>query len=301
MPYYPLRTALFVPGTRPDRVDKALATQADAVIIDLEDAVPLEQKEAARKNAAAKLQEHANRALIVRSNTLDSELFAGDLEAVVAAGGRALLVPKMETAAQVGLLEHELSKAEARHGLEPGRVGVLFLIETALAVQNIFEIASQGARLTRPALAAFGAADYSADLGINLSASGEELLYPRARICVACRAAGMEPPIDTPFMLDLKDLEALAEDAGRAKQMGFAGKLCIHPNQVEICNRIFSPTREEIEFAHKIITSFEEAKQSGQGALQVDGKFVDEPIVKRCRRTLNIARAMEKKTGGEHM
>jgi citrate lyase subunit beta/citryl-CoA lyase len=127
-------------------------------------------------------------------------------------------------------------------------------------------------------------------MGIEITKTGEEIAYPRARLALACRAAEIKPPLDTPFMIDLTDLEALEADANRAKQFGFQGKLCIHPKQVEICNRIFSPTKEEIKYAEKVVQAFGAAESSGTAAIQVDGKFVDYPVVERSRRILEIAK-----------
>jgi citrate lyase subunit beta/citryl-CoA lyase len=115
-----------------------------------------------------------------------------------------------------------------------------------------------------------------------------ELLYPRSRISIACRAADVEPPLDTPFMIDLKDMEALKADAKMAKQLGFQGKLCVHPNQIEPCNAIFSPTKEEILYAERVVQAFEEAEAQGIAVFQLDGKFVDHAVVERSRRVLKL-------------
>jgi citrate lyase subunit beta/citryl-CoA lyase len=172
--------------------------------------------------------------------------------------------------------------------MRPGSVYVVVLIESARGVQNIFRILSEAIEPARAFLAAFGAADYSLDMGIDVSRDGAELHYPRSRIAVACRAAGREPPIDTPFMIDLKDLDGLKADARRAKQLGFQGKLCIHPNQVGPCNDIFSPTAEEIQYARRVVEAFEKSEAEGVGALQLDGKFIDIPVVERSRRIIRL-------------
>ena len=129
-------------------------------------------------------------------------------------------------------------------------------------------------------------------MGIHISTTGEELFYPRARIAVASRAAGIKPPLDTPFMTDLKDQEALQEDILRGKNLGFGGKLCIHPNQIEVCNRLYSPGEEEIRYATKVIDAFDAAEADGRAAIQVDGKFIDYPVVAKSRRVLQIAASM---------
>ena len=284
----PLRTALFVPGNRPDRVDKAVKTSADAVIIDLEDAVALTEKEASRSKVRDKILEHAERKIIVRVNSLDSPFFQGDLAEVVTGNLACLMVPKVESAAHVREINENLLKIEKEKGMVQGTVSIIPLIESAGAVQNIFQIATEKTEPSRIYCVAFGAADYTLDMGIEITKGGAELSYPRARIAVASHAAGIEPPLDTPFMMDLKDMEALKVDAGRAKQLGFQGKLCIHPNQIEPCHAIFSPTKEEILYAERVVKVFEEAEKEGSAAIQLDGKFIDYAVVERARRIRKV-------------
>lgn len=291
----PLRTALFVPGNRPDRVDKAVKTSADAVIIDLEDAVVLTEKEASRSKVRDKILEHAERKIIVRVNSLDSPFFQGDLTEVITGNLACLMVPKVESAAHVREINENLLKVEKEKGLMQGSVSIIPLIESAGAVQNIFQIATEKTEPSRIYCVAFGSADYTLDMGIEITREGTELSYPRSRIAVASRAARIEPPLDTPFMMDLKDMEALKVDAGRAKQLGFQGKLCIHPNQIEPCNAIFSPAKEEILYAERVVRVFEEAEKEGSAVILLDGKFIDYPVVERARRILKVAKQIIKR------
>ena len=286
-----IRTALFVPGNRLDRLDKALATEADAVIIDLEDAVPPGQKDQARVDVAHKLAGTPGRKIIVRVNGLDTPEFAADLKAVMGPNLWGLMVPKIESPMDVARLHEALLKAEAAAGLQPGDLPVIALIETAKGVDNISQIAAGQTEPPRLYTVAFGSADYSLDLGIELTMDGDELLYARSRLPIACRAHDLAPPIDTPFMIDLKDIPALEADTARAKQLGFMGKLCIHPNQIEPVNTIFTPGPDEIAQAVKIIQAYEESEAKGLGVIQLDGKFVDLPVVERARRTLRLASA----------
>jgi citrate lyase subunit beta/citryl-CoA lyase len=285
-----IRTALFVPGNRPDRVDKAVDTAADVVIIDLEDAVPYSQKKETRPVVREKILDYQERPVLVRINALDTEFFQEDLDAVLVEGLSCVMVPKVETAAQILEINRGLLEVEAKKGMRPGSVSIIPLIESALAVENVFQIVSQRTDPERLFTVAFGAADFALDMGFEITKTGEELFYPRARIAVACRAAGVKPPLDTPFMIDLKDPEALEADIKRACRLGFQGKLCIHPNQIDICNRLFSPTTEEIEYAQKVVQAFDEAEAGGSAAIQLDGKFVDYPVVERCRRILKISK-----------
>jgi len=289
----PIRTALFVPGTRPDRVDKALKAGADVIIIDLEDAVPFKLKEETRSKVREKVLEHGGRKIVVRMNAIGSGFCQGDLDEIIVKELACIMLPKVESPEQVREINHRLLTLEEERGIPPGAVSIIPLIESASGVQRIFPILSEKTDPARVLTAAFGAADYSLDLGIEITKQGIELIYPRSRIAVACRASHIEPPLDTPFMIDLKDMEGLKADAMRAKQLGFQGKLCIHPNQIEPCNAIFSPTKEEIEYAERVIQAFEEAEAGGVAAIQLDGKFVDYPVVERARRTLEMAKKMD--------
>jgi len=286
----PMRSALFIPGNRPERVDKAINTDADAIIIDLEDAVPLSEKEQTRSVVRDKVLQHSKeKKIFVRINSLGSKYFQNDLKEIIVPGLTGIMVPKIDNSSQIREVNKKLLEMENEKGLPAGSIIIIPLIESAAAVENIFAIVSERTDPERIFTVAFGAADFTLDMGISLTKTGEELFYPRARICVACRAAKVEPPLDTPFMIDLKNQEMLEDDIRRAKQLGFQGKLCIHPNQVPICNRLFSPTKEEVEYARKVIDAFHQAERSGIAAIQVDGKFIDYPVVEHSRRILKLA------------
>ena len=291
----PIRTALFVPGNRPDRVDKAVVTAADRVIIDLEDAVAFSQKEETRPVVRDKIIAHKDRRILVRVNALETDFLLGDLQAIVVEELGGLVLPKTENNEYVGEIHRLLADFEKKQGLQTESIGVILLIESARALQNIYQITSAAGEQNREFLVALGAADYTLDLGIEMTKEGTELTYPRSRIPIACRAAGLAPPLDTPFMIDLKDIDALKADAKRAKQLGFQGKLCIHPNQIEPCNTIFSPTRDEILYAEKVIQAFEEAEDKGLAAIQLEGGFIDYPVVERAERILKLAGTITRK------
>lgn len=284
----PIRSALFVPGNRPDRIDKAMASRADAVIIDLEDGVPLSEKAVARTIAVVKSHAARKGMVLIRVNGMNTAYFEEDLVAVMGSGAGGLMVPKVEDQASLQRLHDLMSAREARNKMEP--MPVLALIESAKAVANTYRIAQASVEQPRSFRLVFGAADYTFDLGVDMTRDGHELAYPRARLAVACRASGLLPPLDSPFMLDLKDLQALEEDSLRAKKLGFGGKLCIHPNQVDIVNRTFSPGPEEIRHAEAVISAFEEARGRGEGAIQLEGKLIDKPVVERARQILQVAR-----------
>ena len=289
----PIRTALFVPGNRVDRFPKALASGADKVIVDLEDAVPIAAKESAREGLAKFLSTGADPRIIVRVNSVDTPYFEDDIERILAVAPVNFLIPKVESSEGLRLVNRALLQVENDKSIGAGTIKIFAQIETAKAVDAVSQIVQTQTDPDRLITVAFGAADYSADLGIEMTADGTELLYPRSRLAVACRAAGLEPPLDTPFMIDLKDLNALERDALSARQLGFQGKLCIHPNQVELVNRVFSPSSENVNYARRVVAAFDAAEATGQGVLLVDGKFVDYPVVTRARRVLEIAASIE--------
>jgi citrate lyase subunit beta/citryl-CoA lyase len=289
-----IRSALFVPGNRPDRVDKALGTAADVVIIDLEDAVPFASKDETRPKVREKILQYKQQKVIVRVNGLDSEFIHKDLEEVAVEGLSCIMLPKVEDVMHVREINRLLLEAEKKNGIQPGSISVIPLIESAMGIENAFRIVSEKIDPQRLITVAFGAADFTLDMHMEITKTGEELIYPRARLAVACRAADVDPPLDSPFMIDLKDMDALEADAKRAKQFGYQGKLCIHPNQIDVCNRIFSPTKEEVEFAQKVVQAFHEAEAGGTGVILVEGKFVDLPVVELAKRTLKLSESCMK-------
>jgi citrate lyase subunit beta/citryl-CoA lyase len=287
-----MRTALFVPGNRPDRIEKAFNTEADVVIIDLEDAVPNSEKEISRSKVREKVAQFSHRMMLVRINALGSPFIEGDLEEAIVEGVNGIVLPKVEKADDIHDINKFLLEVEKKRSLPEGSIHLFPLIESAAAVQHVYDIVSAKTKPERIYTVAFGAADYTLDMGIEMTMEGTELFYARSRISVACRAAGVAPPIDTPFMIDLNDIDALISDAKRAKELGFQGKQVIHPKQIEPCNRIFSPTPEEIAKAEKIIQVFEEAEAAGTAAIQVEGKFIDYAVVKKSRDILALAAAI---------
>ena len=293
MDFGPIRTALFVPGNRPDRVDKAVNAGADAVIIDLEDAVALSEKAETRPIVREKIVAHRDKRMIVRVNGLDSGFLHEDLVGVIVEDLECVMIPKVDDPDQIREIHRLLLELEKEKGMATGAIAIIPLIESARAVENIFQIVSETTDPVRLLTVAFGAADYTLDMGIEITKEGTELFYARSRIPIACRAAGIAPPLDTPYMIDLKDLDALKADAGRAKQLGFQGKLCIHPNQIKPCHEVFSPTRDEIIYAERVISAFEKAEAEGVAVLQLDGKFIDYPVVEKARRIINLAKITE--------
>ncbi|MCF8033127.1 MAG: CoA ester lyase [Desulfarculaceae bacterium] len=284
-----MRSLLFVPGARLDRLDKALATGADMVIVDLEDAVAPGQKEAARDAVAGRLAASPGAPVMVRVNGLDSPWVEKDLATVVPQGSAGLVLPKIAGPGDLARYDQLIAAQEA----EPGALPMLGLVETVPGVQNLPALAAQAP--DRLHTLVFGAVDYTLELGGLITPEGYELIYPRSRMAVACKAGGLEPPLDTPYMLDLKDQVGLEADARRARSLGFGGKLCVHPAQVEVVNRVFSPSSEELDFAREVLDAFAQAEARGEGVIQVRGKLVDLPVVVQARRTLRLHQEIQRR------
>ena len=289
----PIRTALFAPGNRPDRVEKALGLDADAVIMDLEDAVPIAEKESTRKTVRDLLDKHPGKRMYVRINALNTPYAKEDIAALGSKNIVGLMLPKVESPDDLIAFGRLLTDLERDSGHIEGSLEVLSICETAKGLEEIYSIASVKTEPNRDMIITFGAADYTLDLGISLTREGKELDYPRTRLPIASKAARIGPPLDTPWMVDLKDIDGLVADAQKAKAYGFQGKVVIHPSQIQPCHDVFTPTQAEIDYARKIVEAFEAAERDGKAAIQLDGKFIDYPVVERARRTIELSRAIE--------
>lgn len=285
------RSWLFCPGNHPRKVAKVFGSGADAVILDLEDAVAIAEKAVARAPAVEALQAPRPCRGYVRVNGLETGFTFDDIEAVVAKGVDGIVLPKVESAADFAKVDWVLSEFERRRGLPVGGIDLMPIIETGPGVANARAICAAGGRLGR---VSFGAGDYTRDMGMDWTRGEAECDHARAEIVLASRVAGLEPPVDTVWA-DLADGEGLAASAAKAKAMGFQGKMCIHPGQIAAVHGVFTPTAEEIARARKMVAAFEKAEAEGSASIQVDGQFVDYPIVARARRVLALARAVEEK------
>jgi citrate lyase subunit beta/citryl-CoA lyase len=282
------RSFLFAPGNHPRRVEKCLTLGADAVILDLEDAVANSEKVATRAIVVEALGRPRPCRGYVRVNALGTQWSHGDFVAVVAKGVDGIVLPKVESAADLQTGEWLLGALEREHGLPEGTIDLVPIIETAAGYCNIAEIARAAKRTRR---LSFGAGDFTLDLGITWSADETELLPYRSTLVAQSRAAGLEPPIDTVWV-SLNDREGFARSVQRAKALGFQGKLCIHPDQVPVVNECFRPTDSELSHARRVLDAFAQAERDGLAAIQVDGQFVDYPIVYRAQRLIERADAI---------
>jgi citrate lyase subunit beta/citryl-CoA lyase len=279
-----LRTLLFVPGNRERMFERARDAGADALIFDLEDAVPAAEKRAARRLVRGAIPSLAKtgQTVFVRVNAIDSGQTRDDVMAVVRKGLTGVVLPKVEQPQDLRDLDVLLREAEMAHRVRPGDVRTIAIIETPRGLLRCEEIARASDRVD--ALAA-GGEDYSTALGVPRST--EALAHLRSTI-VLVAAAYRKQAIDTPYV-DVKDAKGLAAEAAHAKAIGFKGKLVIHPGQVSAVNRIFSPTREEVAEARRIVAAAEAGEAAGRGAVAVDGRMVDAPIVERARGVLEVA------------
>lgn len=290
----PLRSFLFAPGNRPRMLQKVGQCGADAVILDLEDAVPISEKEATRQAVHDAIGAIDTCPVYVRVNPLvatagfSQPIGEADLAAIIRPGLAGIILPKAESPDDLRRADTLLHGLESQHGLAPGSVDVIPIIETALAVQHAYDIAASGTRVKR---LAFGAGDFTRDIGVAWSRREIESQYARSALVIACRAAGLEPPLDTVWV-DLRDQRGLAHSARTAKQLGFQGKMAIHPSQVEPINTVFSPSAAEIAFATRVVDAFTQAEADGLASIQLDGQFIDYPIVESAQRVLATAEAL---------
>ena len=278
----PLRSFLFAPGNHARRVEKALTLPADAVILDLEDAVAISEKPRTRDLVVAAYGQKRHGKLYVRVNAYTTEWCYADIVAVVRTGLDGIILPKVESPDQLRAADWLITNLERERDLPIGAIDLVPIIETALGVRDIGAIAASGSRTKRMA---FGAGDYTLDLGMVWSRDEGELLPARSAVVMASRAAGIEPPFDTVWA-DLRDAEGFERSATHAAALGFQGKMCIHPDQIAVANAAFSPTAEQLAWARRVIAAFNEAETKGLASIQLDGQFIDYPIVQRARQVV---------------
>lgn len=270
-----MRAWLFTPADDPKKAAKALASGADVVVLDLEDAVLPDKKESARQALAGLLAERrsSKTRVFIRVNTLGSKDFLADLTSLKVLNPDGIMVPK----------------SERPESLEPlwaiGR-NVVLLIETALGVERAPELARALPGLLERL--AFGYLDFVADIGVSWTITGEALLYARSRIVLASRIGSLEPPLDGVYPT-LDDAGGLKEECRAAKILGFGGKMIIHPKHIAAVQEAFAPTQEELDRARGILEAFEAATKDGQGVLVYQGRFVDRPVVLWAERVLRLS------------
>lgn len=283
------RSMLFLPGNSPNILLNADFLGSDAIILDLEDAVAPTEKDSARilvRNAITSLG--YTREVIVRINPVESPYWQQDLQQIIKVKPDMIMPTKVSCANDVKIVSEYIGQMEEAYGIPAGTVKMIPLIETALGVENAFEIASADPRVTAIFL---GGEDFTADLRCKRTKGGNEIFYARSRMVVAARAAGVDV-YDTPWT-DVEDYEGLVEDAKFAKSLGFTGKSSISPRHIPFINEVFSPTEEEIQYAKDVFECIEKAKAEGKGVVSLRGKMIDAPIVARARQVLEAAEAIK--------
>ena len=286
------RSLLFAPGNHARRVEKALTLDADIVILDLEDAVATAEKSATREKVVTAFQTPRRALGYIRINAFDTPFCFDDLQAVVAPGVDGIVLPKVESPAQLVAVDWAIAALERSRGLVEGGIDLMPIVETARGMTGLRDIARAGTRARR---LSFGAGDYTLDVGMRWTMEERELDHIRTAIVVESRAAGLEPPVDTVF-IRLGQPEPFRRSTELARDLGFQGKLCIHPEQVGPVNEAFTPTDDEVAKSERYVAAFEEAEAKGSASIQVDGYFIDYPIVENARRTLRIAESIRNRS-----
>lgn len=270
---------MFIPGNNPGMLQNAGVLGADSIILDLEDAVSFNEKDAARILVKSALQtvNFYDSEVLVRINPLSTGFGVEDINTVARVKPDAILVPKA-TEEDIIKIDEMLFHIEAEEGFENGEIKIVALIETAYGVENIHSILGKSRRIIGALL---GGEDLTADLGIKRTRDGDEIRYARSKVATACRAYKIVS-IDTPFA-DVNDMEGLRKDTLQAKSIGLTGKAAINPRQVDIIHDVFAPSELEISDAKRVISAAEDAKDKGLGVFSLDGKMVDAPIIARAK------------------
>ncbi|EHQ91933.1 HpcH/HpaI aldolase/citrate lyase family protein [Desulfosporosinus youngiae] len=272
------RTMLFMPGNNPGMLQNAGILGADSIILDLEDAVSLTEKDSARilVREGIKAIDYSQVEVVVRVNPLDTEFGPQDVEMIARVKPDTLLIPKANEEG-IGLVAQLLDKIEKEEGFTTGSIKIMALIETALGLENVYNIIKASSRVVGVLL---GGEDLTADLGIERTKEGQEIFYARNKVATVCRALKVDA-IDTPFT-DINDYEGLEKDTAKAKGLGLTGKAAINPRQIETIHSVFAPTKAELKQALRILDAMEEAEKEGKGCCSLDGKMIDAPVIQRA-------------------
>jgi len=282
------RSLLYVPGNMPSMLQNVPLFQCDAVQIDLEDAVPLAEKDAARILVRRFLDTYKvrNKEVLVRINGLDTKWALDDLKMVLPGLPDGIRLPKADSPDVVERLDTLLTEYEEELGLDVGHFKILPSIETAMGVINAVFTARASTRLIG---LAFGAEDYTATMEINRTKTGEELFNARMNVLWAAKAAGIQA-LDSIFS-DVNDMDALRAETELIKKLGFTGKSLINPRQIDVVHEVFAPKQAEVDYALQVMDAIKRAREMGTGVISLKGKMIDRPVVVRAARVLSTARA----------
>lgn len=293
------RSWMFVPGDRQRMIEKALALPVDAIMMDIEDGVTPNEKDIARRQIAASLDFAAAElkrnpgyrtpARFVRTNAVGTPLMIADFKAAVRHGLEGLVIPKVETVAQVRIVEDELGRAEVAQHMPGGSVKLLIAIESPIGLFNAYQIAICSPRIIG---LMFGAEDFTREMNLPARRTGEavDLIYARSHLATAAAAAHIQA-VDGVWV-DLNDMDGLQRFAGQARRLGMSAISIIHPKQIEAANLAFTPAKEDIDYAREVLKAFDAARAQGQGAIAFRGQLLDFPIVDRARQTMALAKSL---------
>lgn len=282
------RTMLFIPGNNPGMIQNAGVLGADSIILDLEDAVSLSEKDSARilVSKAIETVDFGSSEIVVRINPLTTVYGPKDLDAMGKVKPDVLLIPKADED-QIRLASETLDILERKAGIPVGTIKLIPLIESAYGIEKVYEIIQVSSRTVG---VLFGGEDYTADMGVRRTFEGEEILYARNRVAIACKALGVDS-IDTPFT-DVDNFPGLRQDTLKARNLGFTGKAAINPRQVDPIHESFAPESFEIKHAIRVLEAMEMAEKEGKGVFSLDGKMVDAPIISRAQQTVALAKVL---------
>jgi citrate lyase beta subunit len=280
-----------MPGDDRRKIEKAATLGVDCVCMDMEDGVAISHKTEARAVIAQAMKDldFGNAERCIRINSFGSGFEKFDLAAAVATNPDAVVVPKVETAAQVRMISEYIETYEQASKAERGSIRLLVGVETAKGVLNLKEIAEADRRLEA---VIFGAEDYAASIGATRTKEANEVLYARSAVVTACAANELQA-IDMVY-IDFRDMEGLRTEAEQGARLGFGGKQIIHPNQVAVVQEAFTPSAEAIEYAQRVVATFAASQREGKGAFALDGKMIDMPLLKNAQKVLDRAKAAGK-------
>lgn len=282
------RTMLFMPGNNPGMLQDAAILGADSIILDLEDAVSLTEKDSARilVREAIKNIDYSQVEVVVRVNPLDTEFGAVDVDVIARVKPDTLLIPKANED-EIKQVDKMLDAIELEEGYLAGSIKIITLVETALGLENVSNIIKASQRVVGVLL---GGEDLTSDLGIKRTKDGEEIFYARNRIATACKALKVDS-IDTPFT-DTNDYEGLKLDTAKARSLGLTGKAAINPRQIDVIHSVFAPTEAELNHALRILAAMKEAEKEGKGVFSLDGKMIDAPVINRATTTVSLGQRL---------
>jgi len=292
----PVRIILFAPGSKERVMTKALESGADAVLLDLEDSVPLASKVEARSLVAKVIDGVAaagtgrdGPAIFVRTNAAATGLLEDDLAAIVRPGLEAIFIPKVESVSEVQNAASLLERLESAQGIKTGTIEIVLMIESALGVYRCFDLINASPRVASTCIGGAQDGDLQTDLGCSWSVEGTELFYARSKVLLDTRAAGKAWPLDGVYG-NLNDEAGLIQDSRFSARLGYVGRTVIHPKQIAPVRQAYAVPAAEVAYYQKVVSEFEAVEKTGTAAITIDGKLVDYAMVQRARRVLALAK-----------